>query len=199
MWLMILNLLVTRVFFISSVLFEKSLVSVFSTLLFLFFPAIMHPAQLSSRMSDAVRMVWRGCREVVKKFHWGPVNYSCSWGHGRKEGEPSLYLSRAGSQESRGYHACQELQSLITEETLSYFFFSCLIAYPKIRQLICQHPTQLSAESGNKWVSEDFPATTSVITDTARTAAATLVRYQPIFTVSVGDRDQCEALVQSFF
>lgn len=115
-------------------------------------------------MSDAARMGWRGCRKVVKRFHQGSVKYSCSRGCGREEGEPSLYLPGPGSQESRGYHACQELQSLITEETLSYFFFSCLIAYPKIHQLICQLPAQLAADSANKWVSKDLPAATSVIT-----------------------------------
>lgn len=42
----------------------------------------------------------------------------------------TLSLPLAGGQRSLGgYHACQELHSLITEETLSYFFFSRLIAY----------------------------------------------------------------------
>lgn len=65
---------------------------------------------------------------------------------------------------SWGYRACQKLWSLITEDMLSYFFFSHLIAYPQIIQPICQLPVQLAAESANKWVSEDLPAGPSVIT-----------------------------------
>lgn len=38
---------------------------------------------------------------------------------------------------SWGYRACQKLWSLITEEMLSYFFFSHLITYPQIIQPIC--------------------------------------------------------------
>lgn len=55
-----------------------------------------------------------------------------------------------GSQESRGYHACQVLCSLIIEETLSYFFSSHLIAYSWINGLICQLPVRLAAKSANK-------------------------------------------------
>lgn len=38
---------------------------------------------------------------------------------------------------SWGYRACQKLWSLITEEMLSYFFFSHLITYLQIIQPIC--------------------------------------------------------------
>lgn len=83
------------------ILFTAGLFTAISTkpllLLFLFFPFILHPAHLSSLVSDAVGMGCRGCREVVKSFHQRPVNYGCSRGRGREEeGEPSLYLSWAG-------------------------------------------------------------------------------------------------------
>lgn len=68
------------------------------------------------------------------------------------------FISRGlRSQESRGYHACQELRSLITAETLSYFFLSRIIPYHWINRLICQHPVRLAAESANEWVSEASP------------------------------------------
>lgn len=66
-------------------------------LLFLFFFfSILHPAHLSSLVTDAVGMGCRGCRKVVKSFHQRPVSYGRSRGRGVEEGEPSLYLSWAG-------------------------------------------------------------------------------------------------------
>lgn len=130
----------------------------------LLFLSMVHPAHLSGPVTDAAGMGCRVCRGVVRCFHQRSLNYDCSRERGREEGEPSLYLSWAGVTQSRGYHACQGLWPLITEETLSYFFFSHLISYPEINQPICQLPVLAAAESANKWVSEDLPAGSSVIT-----------------------------------
>lgn len=116
------------------------------------------------------------------------------WQRGKKKESHHFISPGPGSQESQGYHACQELRSLITEETLSYFFFGRLIGNPQISQPICQLPVQTAAESANEWVSEDLPTGLSVITPsaTAGPTAATLIKYQSRFTMRVGDRDHSE-------
>lgn len=95
--------------------------------------------------------VWGWGGKVVKKDQ-GSVKYSCSRDHGRKEEDHHFISSKPGSQESQGYHVRQELQSLITQQTCSYFFFSCLITYHKTQQLICRYPALLLTQLTNRYL-----------------------------------------------